>query len=150
MERELKRQYRERRSSFIMLINHSHPGKDILHVGSSQRFWLRPALKELEDMKYIKLLRVDWNETFSPPWLPIVYRGRKEIRAADYTTYNARYVINYINDYVEHRLPEFVWECAAKLREVKETAFKQSEDIPDIKNFTAMVMADIKPQEKQG
>ena len=137
LERELTRQFKARRGSFLLLISQSHPGKDIIHVTSSQRFWLRPVLKELEDRKYIKLLRVDWNETFSPNWLPLINRGRKEIRAADYVTYNAQFVVQYINDYIKNDLEDYLLECTDKLKEVKTTS--KHNTIPNIKDLTSTI-----------
>lgn len=139
LERELRRQFKGRRTSLKLLINRNRRGKDILHVTSSQRLWLRPALKELEERKCIKLLVVDWNETFSPPWLPLVNRGRREIRAADYVTYNGRYVIEYIRNYVEHRLKDYILEVNSRLEEVRR-ATRDNKTIPDLKQLVSLAL----------
>ena len=139
LEREMKRQRKARQTSFLLLLNQSHPNKDILHVGSAQRFWLRSVLTELEDRKHIKLLSVDWNETFAPPWLPLVNRGRKEIRAADYVTYSESYVTNYIRNYIEHDLQEYVLEVNRKLKEVRQVMRKDNDRLPGLQELLAMV-----------
>ncbi|MDK2986774.1 MAG: hypothetical protein PWQ96_2418 [Clostridia bacterium] len=138
LERELKRQRKARQTSFLLLLNQSHPGKDILHVSSAQRFWLRPALKELENRKHIKLLAVDWNETFSPPWLPLVNRGRKEIRAADYVTFSEKYVTGYIRNYLEHKLKDYILEVNGKLEEVRQAVRKENDAIPGLQELISM------------
>lgn len=147
LERELARQRKGRGISMRLVITQSRAGRDILHVTSAQRFWLRPALTELEDRKYIKLLAVDWNETFAPAWLPLVYRGRKEIRAADYVTYHGRHVIAHLRDYLEHRLQEYILKLNSRLEEVRSASRRRGQiTVPDLRELAAMAMAEFAPR----
>lgn len=144
LERELRRQWEGRRISMRLLLTRNRAGRDILHVTSSQRFWLRPVLAELEDRKYLKLLVVDWNETFAPAWLPVISRGRKEIRAADYATDHSRHVTASINNYLEHRLRDYIVELHTKLEEVRNTTRHQHKSaVPDLTELTTLALADF-------
>lgn len=58
--------------------------RTILKVSGSQRFFLKPVLATLEAEGHLRLLAADRNDVFDPPWLPIVNRGRKAVRAARY------------------------------------------------------------------
>lgn len=144
LERELRRQWEGRRLSMRLLLARNRAGRDVLHVTSSQRFWLRPVLAELEDRKYLKLLAVDWNETFAPAWLPLVYRGRTEVRAADYATDDARHVTSCINNYLQHRLHDYILGLNTKLEEVRRaTRHKYKSAVPELTELTALALADL-------
>ena len=141
-----KMQTKGRQTSFKLLIAQSKPGRDVFHVNSAQRFWLRPILKELEAEKTIKLLAVDWNETFAPTWLPLVNRGRKEIRAADYITYSTQRILEVMNNFLQHQLEDYIQEVNDKLEEVRIAARRTDQlQIPDKLKLAAAAFAEFKP-----
>lgn len=147
LEKELLEQEKSHRAGRFHFIHKDAGGREILHVTGAQRFWLKPVLTELEERKLIKLLAVDWNETFAPAWLPVVYRGRKEIRAADYATGHARHVTSCINNYLQHRLHDYILGPNTRLEEVRgATRHKYQPAVPDLKQLVAMALADFQPR----
>ncbi|WP_406676990.1 helix-turn-helix transcriptional regulator [Moorella sp. ACPs] len=150
LRKEIKERMRGRAISFRLLVEKNKKGQDVLNIGASQRLWLRPALIELEKQKYIKLISVDWNETFAPPWLPVVYHGRRAIRAAIYGTYHYDEVMTYIKFYLENDLQQYLMEIYHQLCKVQLNSKKNCQYIPNFSQLMALVATDLNIQGKTG
>lgn len=153
LEKELLEQEKRRRSGWLLLVYKISGGREILHVTGSQRFWLKPVLTELEDQKLFKLLAVDWTDTFAPHWLPLLQRGRKQIRTADYIIrcHGTGYVVKAIEEYLNRGLEEYLRGLAAKLDEVKNARHPCKQVVvPNFEQLKAMALADLGMEKKTG
>lgn len=99
-----------------MLVLSSRPRTTVFRVSGAQRFFLRPALHELADRKYLRLLKVDWYDVYQPEWLPVVNRGRRSVRAANYITENGHYVQGFLYNYLETKLEEYIEQLGMYLQ----------------------------------
>jgi len=151
LEKELQEQEKRYRVGWFLFIYKTAGGREILHVTAPQRFWLKPVLTELEERKLIKLLAVDWTELFAPHWLPLLNRGRKQIRTADYTVRGASYVVKVIEEYLESGLEDYLLRLAARLDEVKNARHLRKKVIlPNFDQLKAMALADLGRGKKTG
>lgn len=94
-----EREAREGRRLAALLLVQSAPRRTILKVSGGQRFFLKPLLSALEAEGHLRLLAADRSEVFDPPWLPIVNRGRKAVRAANYLVRNEARVKDALQEY---------------------------------------------------
>ncbi|KKM13026.1 hypothetical protein SY88_00180 [Clostridiales bacterium PH28_bin88] len=144
LEKELLEQEKSHRVGRYHFIHKDAGGREILHVTGAQRFWLKPVLTELEERKLIKLLAVDWTEPFAPHWLPLLSRGRKQIRTAGYTLRDAGYVMQVIELYLDVGLEEYLRQLSARLDEVRNARHPRKKVVlPDFDQLKAMALADM-------
>lgn len=140
-----KRLIKNRGTALTILIKTSTEGRYVLHVAARQRFWLKPILKELEEQRTIKLLAVDWEDYFAPPWLPLVNKGRKKICSAAYAVNNINHVTGTTRNYLENELEDRLLEINGQLAKVKRAASNQFKDrIPGLSALAAMAIEDFK------
>jgi len=109
-----EREAREGRRVAASLLLRSH-GRTLLKVSGDQRFFLKPVLGALEAERYLRLLAADRHDRFAPPWLPVVNRGRRAVRAAVYLVCDEPLVRAALEEYLRAGLSGYVAELSEKL-----------------------------------
>jgi len=102
-----EREAREGRRLAALLLVRSQ-GRPVLKVSGSQRFFLRPLLAALEAEGCLRLFATDRHDVFDPPWLAIVNRGRRAVRAAAYLVRDEARVRAALEQYLEAGLVDYV------------------------------------------
>lgn len=131
---------RQRGLGFRLLVLQNRSPKVVLRVSGAQRFWLRPALTELQSRKYLRLIVADRYDVFDPPWLPILNRGRKAIRAASFITIDYRHVQEHLERYLATGLPALFKEYVEFLESLQDRVRPFEAELPtqeDLENSLA-------------
>lgn len=128
-----------RRLAALMLVQ-STPTRTLLKVSGLQRFFLKPLLSALEGEGHLRLLAADRNEVFAPPWLPIVNRGRRAVRAASYLVRNEARVRSGLQEYFSVGLTTYVQALLERLRTARSLAGSwRRVDLPDAEEMWSLV-----------
>lgn len=123
-----------------LLLIQGGPRKHLLKVSGLQRFLLRPALLDMEEKGYIRLLAADRNDLFSPPWLPIVHRGRRSIRAATYLVRNEVRVREGFDDFMRNGFQLYVENIMELIGTARQVASKwRKTSFPDVDDLKCMI-----------
>lgn len=133
----------DRRQAALLFLQ-SRRGRAVLVLSAIQRFWLKPAVAWLEAERRLRLLTADRHEVFNPPWLPIVNRGRRVVRAAYYrmTETDQSFVLSYFGDYIQREnggLKSFLTRVCHRLEIARTMSSARGVFLPSFEDLLALV-----------